>query len=662
MVARLLLRREPRRRRRAHPRHLDQPALRAAPARPRPALAAAEPDRLLDVQPDGRRPGVWAEHRNAIHFTGDSFSTWPMLDFQTRFTAAEGAGIGMPYVSHDIGGFNGNELPNDLYVRWIQAGAVAPILRLHSNHAPRLPWEYGGRAEKLGELFMRLRGSLVPYLYTLARQAYDTGLPLARAMYLEWPKLGDAYRYDRQYMLGDQLLVAPVARPGDPARKRVWFPPGRWVDLFTGEVHTGAAGRDAQGAARADADLRPRRGGSSRAPDYAALRRTRRARSADPQRLRRRRRPLHPLRGRGRGLRLPGEAVRAHAAALDRDRASTLTIGKAQGHYPGDPAKRRYSVRVTRDRAPERGPGRRPRAARLRLRRRRPAADRRHPGAEHQAGHGGELYLRTLMSESQSLKPLAGWSAAFRGRFETRHLGHTWTVDADFLDLDQRLALYRDGDLVERKRSPASFELGPGASIEAAIGVFGMRRIELVAGTATTMLEPVEGTLEAWRLGLARERPGLSTVIGAVSWTVLVIALVTGIGELLGLAGLRDRAAGAPGGAQPGARGRRDRGRDRAGAAVQVEPLARLRLDRDPVVRRVDPPRAAAVLEPGPGPVVRVLAPAVQVPARAATGRPDGVDAALGDLVPPRLLGLGPQIEPAPVAVAQARRPRRRCS
>jgi len=106
------------------------------------------------------------------------------------------------------------------------------------------------------------------------------------------------------------------------------------------------------------------------------------------------------------------------------------------------------------------------------------------------------------MSESQSLKPLAGWSAAFRGRF-----------------LDQRLGLYRDGDLVERKRSPASFELGPGASIEAAIGVF-------------------EGTLEAWRLGLAGERPGLSTVIGAVSWTVLVIALVTGIGELLGLAGL----------------------------------------------------------------------------------------------------------------------------
>ena len=86
---------------------------------------------------------------------------------------------------------------------------------------------------------MRLRESFVPYLYTLAREAYDTGLPLARAMYLRWPRGGDAYRFDRQYMLGDQLLVAPVAKPGDPARKRVWFPPGDWVDVFTGEVHSG---------------------------------------------------------------------------------------------------------------------------------------------------------------------------------------------------------------------------------------------------------------------------------------------------------------------------------------------------------------------------------------------------------------------------------------
>ena len=79
---------------------------------------------------------------NAIHFTGDAFARWEMLDFQIRFTTAEGAGIGMPYVSHDIGSFQGGELPSDLYVRWVQFGAFQPILRLHSDHGERLPWDH----------------------------------------------------------------------------------------------------------------------------------------------------------------------------------------------------------------------------------------------------------------------------------------------------------------------------------------------------------------------------------------------------------------------------------------------------------------------------------------------------------------------------------------
>ena len=117
---------------------------------------------------------------------------------------------------------------------WRRSCACTPIM------LRGCPGSTAAAPEQLGELFLRLRESLVPYLYTLARQAYDTGLPLARAMYLGWPKLAAAYRFDRQYMLGDQLLVAPVGTPGDPARKRVWFPPGQWIDLFTGEVHTGA--------------------------------------------------------------------------------------------------------------------------------------------------------------------------------------------------------------------------------------------------------------------------------------------------------------------------------------------------------------------------------------------------------------------------------------
>ena len=132
------------------------------------------------------------------------------------------------------------------------------------------------------------------------------------------------------------------------------------------------------------------------------------------------------------------------------------------------------------------------------------------------------------------MKPLDGWSVVFRGRFETRHDGHTWTVDVDFLDLGQNLRLYRDGMPVEAQKSPATFELEAGAAIKASMGVLGMRQVDLVADGRTTLLAPVDGTPEAWRLRLERERPGLSRAIGAISWTVLVIALVTGVAELIG--------------------------------------------------------------------------------------------------------------------------------
>jgi Glycosyl hydrolases family 31/Domain of unknown function (DUF5110) len=294
----------------------------------------------------GATAGAWAEHRSTIHFTGDTFATWPMLDFQTRFTAAEGAGIGMPYVSHDIGSFNGNVLPNDMYVRWIQAGVVAPILRLHSNHSPRLPWEYGGRAEALAELFLRLRESFVPYVYTLARQAYDTGLPIARAMYLGWPKLDAAYAFDRQYMLGDQLLVAPVGTPGDPARKRVWFPPGRWVDLFTGDVHSGPRAE----TLKVPLDRMPifaRAGAVIPRQDYV----DHTARGAyDPLIVNvyagdNGRFTLYEDEGVGFGYQ-GDQFTRTQLRWKEGVRTSTLSIGRARGSYPGDPAARRYSARV----------------------------------------------------------------------------------------------------------------------------------------------------------------------------------------------------------------------------------------------------------------------------------------------------------------------------
>ena len=105
-----------------------------------------------------------------IQFTGDTCATWPMLAFEAELSAEEG-NVGMTYVSHDIGSYNGvpgdlpcgtsdyqvtpaaiasRVLPGDLYARWVQLGTFQPLDRLHSNHGDRLPWEYGPAADAVG--------------------------------------------------------------------------------------------------------------------------------------------------------------------------------------------------------------------------------------------------------------------------------------------------------------------------------------------------------------------------------------------------------------------------------------------------------------------------------------------------------------------------------
>ena len=203
--------------------------------------------------------GALAEHRYSIQFTGDTCANWEQLAFASEFTAAASS-IGLPYVSHDIGTFfsqsprdlcdpqlspfiapRENSLPPDLYARWVQLGTFQPLDRLHSHHGRRLPWEYTGAASRSATRFLRLREALVPYLYALARRARDTGLPMARPLYLHWPDRPAAYEHPSQYTLGRDLLVAPVTEPGDPAQVRVWLPPGRWVDWFTGRRLRGPA-------------------------------------------------------------------------------------------------------------------------------------------------------------------------------------------------------------------------------------------------------------------------------------------------------------------------------------------------------------------------------------------------------------------------------------
>ena len=141
------------------------------------------------------------------------------------------------------------------------------------------------------------------------------------------------------------------------------------------------------------------------------------------------------------------------------------------------------------------------------------------------------------MASSRSLRPLGGWDFVSRGRFETRHDGHVWTVDLDYFDFGENLHLYRDGVEVDVQKSPATFHLGESATIEAATSILGMRQADLVVESETTMLTPVAGTAEAWRCQLERERPEVSRLIGAISWTVLAVALVYEVSQLIALIG-----------------------------------------------------------------------------------------------------------------------------
>jgi alpha-glucosidase (family GH31 glycosyl hydrolase) len=188
--------------------------------------------------------GPWSDHTSAIAFTGDAWGTWNTLAAEASLVPDE-ATIGEPYVSSDIGSYLGppptqsGADPPDLYDRWVQLGTFQPILRLHSNNENRLPWQYPQPVQDITESFLRLREELLPYTYTLAADANQTGLPMARPLYLDYPDQPAAYQYPTEYLYGPNMLVAPVTTPGESASTDVWFPPGHWVDFFTGTMFTG---------------------------------------------------------------------------------------------------------------------------------------------------------------------------------------------------------------------------------------------------------------------------------------------------------------------------------------------------------------------------------------------------------------------------------------
>jgi alpha-glucosidase len=197
----------------------------------------------------GQRPMLYSRwgglgsHRYHIGFSGDTYAGWPALRAQPHFTATA-ANVGYGWWSHDIGGHFG-ACPPELYVRWVQFGALSPCLRLHSAKNPqaeRRPWAFPAAAFNAAREAFQLRYRLLPYLYTAARRAADTGLALCRPLYYAYPGDEAAYAARDQYFLGDDLIAAPIIDPAEHnglAPVDIWVPPGTWYDIQTGECYTG---------------------------------------------------------------------------------------------------------------------------------------------------------------------------------------------------------------------------------------------------------------------------------------------------------------------------------------------------------------------------------------------------------------------------------------
>ena len=143
---------------------------------------------------------------------------------------------GFGFWSHDISGFEGTA-PADVYKRWAAFGLLSTHSRLHGSNSYRVPWLFGEEAVDVLRKFTNLKCTLMPYLYSAAVEAHQTGVPAMRAMLLEFPQDIPCQDLDRQYMLGERLLVAPVfTKEGDVD---YYLPAGTWTNLLDNRVVEG---------------------------------------------------------------------------------------------------------------------------------------------------------------------------------------------------------------------------------------------------------------------------------------------------------------------------------------------------------------------------------------------------------------------------------------
>lgn len=183
--------------------------------------------------------------RYTFGWSGDSgngnnvLDGWKQMANQIPVGLSAGMGI-IPFWTCDISGYCGDikdyDAMAELYVRWLQFGMFNPLSRAHHEGGNAVePWKFGKDAEDISRKSIELKYKLFPYIYTYAREAHDTGMPLMRALFLEYPNDKETFKLNSQFLFGKELLVAPVVEQG-AVTKEVYLPEGEWIDFNNGTI------------------------------------------------------------------------------------------------------------------------------------------------------------------------------------------------------------------------------------------------------------------------------------------------------------------------------------------------------------------------------------------------------------------------------------------
>ncbi len=208
-------------------------------------MARASREGLQTSRPEERpfvltRSGWAGIQRYSAVWTGDNRSTFNTMPLDIALNLNMGMS-GVPHVGCDIGGFSDNATA-ELFARWMEWGVLQPFSRAHSaiGTLDHEPWVFGPATERVARRMIELRYELLPYIYTQFVEACETGLPLNRPLVLEHPNDAAVASIGDQFLLGSDLLMAPVLHPGQDARA-VYLPAGEWYGYWNGKRQVGGA-------------------------------------------------------------------------------------------------------------------------------------------------------------------------------------------------------------------------------------------------------------------------------------------------------------------------------------------------------------------------------------------------------------------------------------